>query len=113
VVVYYWATWCDQAANDYAKMKQVLTQFSAKGVVLVAVNIDDKLPDAQAFFQKHGNALPPALHLHSPGGYDSPAVAHYGLNIFPAMFLMDASGKITSRTLDVATLEEELKKVVK
>jgi TolA-binding protein/thiol-disulfide isomerase/thioredoxin len=113
VVVYYWATWCDQAANDYAKLKQVLTQFSAKGVVLVAVNIDDKLPDAQAFFQKHASALPPALHLHSPGGYDSPAVAHYGINIFPAMFLMDASGKITSRTLDVATLEEELKKIVK
>ncbi|MFO0815585.1 MAG: thioredoxin-like domain-containing protein [Gemmatales bacterium] len=113
VIVYYWATWCEQAAADYAKMKQVMTNFAPKGVVLVAVNIDDKLADAQAFFQKNGAALPPALHLHSPGGYDSPAVAHYGLNVFPAMFLMDANGKITSRTLDVATLEEELKKIVK
>ena len=29
------------------------------------------------------------------------------------MFLTDSTGKITSRTLDVATLEEELKKIVK
>ncbi|HQR07715.1 MAG TPA: thioredoxin-like domain-containing protein [Gemmatales bacterium] len=113
VVVYYWATWCNTAAADFAKMKQIMAPFTAKGVVLVAVNIDDKLADVQAFFQKNTDTLPPALHLHSPGSFESPAAIHYGLGIFPGMFLQDASGKITSRTLDVATLDEELKKIVK
>jgi hypothetical protein len=81
--------------------------------VLVAVNIDDKLTDAQSFFQKNDKTLPAALHLHSAGSFESPAAMHYGLNVFPAMFLMDKDGKITSRTLDVGTLEEELKKIVK
>lgn len=113
VVVYYWATWCNTAAADFAKMKQLLTNNASKGVVLVAINIDDKLPDAQAFFTKNAANLPPALHLHSAGSFESPAAVQYGLNVFPAMFLQDASGKITSRTLDVGTLEEELKKIVK
>lgn len=113
VVVYYWATWCTTAGAEFAKMKQVLLPYESKGVVLVAVNIDDKLADAQAFFQKNAANLPKALHLHSAGSYESPAVVYYGLNNFPAMFLQDASGKITSRTLDVATLDEELKKIVK
>lgn len=113
VVVYYWATWCNTAAADFAKIKQLIEPLQAKGVVLVAVNIDDKLPEVQAFFQKNAATLPPALHLHSPGSFESPAAIHYGLGIFPAMFLQDANGKITSRTLDVGTLDEELKKIVK
>lgn len=113
VVVYYWGTWCPGAANDFAKMKQILQPFQAKGVVLVAVDLDDKLPDAQVFFQKNNTSLPTALHLHCPGGLESPAAIQYGLNIFPAMFLQDANGKIVSRTLDVGTLEEELKKIIK
>lgn len=113
VVVYYWATWCNTVAADFAKLKQILTPLSAKGVVLVAVNIDDKLEDAQAFFQKNSANLPAAVHMHSPGSFESPAAIYYGLNVFPAMFLQDASGKITSRTLDVGTLDEELKKILK
>ncbi len=113
VVVYYWHTWSTESAADFKNMKQVLAPYQSKGVVLVAVNIDDKVADAQAFLQKNVQSLPPAFHLHSAGGYESPAVMHYGLNVFPAMFLQDSQGKITSRTLDVATLDEELKKIVK
>jgi TolA-binding protein len=113
VIVYYWATWCNTAAADFTKMKQLLTTYASKGVVLVAVNIDDKLPEVQTFFQKNAANLPAALHLHSAGSFESPAAMHYGLNVFPAMFLQDATGKISSRTLDVGTLDEELKKIVK
>jgi len=113
VVIYYWATFCNQAAEDFARMQKILQPLQAKGVVLVAVNVDDKDSTARAFLQKNSAAMPPSLHLHSPGGFDSPAAVQYGLSIFPAMFLMDSSGKIVSRTLDVATLEEELQKVMK
>ncbi|HMP16017.1 MAG TPA: TlpA disulfide reductase family protein, partial [Gemmatales bacterium] len=113
VIVYYWATWCNTAAADFARMKQVLAAYASKNVVLVAINIDDKLADVQTFFQKNASNLPAALHLHSAGSFESPAAMHYGLNVFPAMFLQDASGKITSNSLDAGTLEEELKKIVK
>lgn len=113
VVVYYWSTGCSEAAADFAKMKPLIEKYQSKGLILVAVNIDDKLAEAQAFFQKNAANLPPAIHLHSAGSYDSPAAVYYGLNNFPAMFLQDATGKITSRTLDAGTLEEELKKIIK
>jgi hypothetical protein len=112
VVVYYWGTFINPAP-DFAKMKTILQPFQAKGVVLVAVNLDDKAAMATQFLAANAATMPPSLHLHSPGGFDSPAATHYGISVFPAMFLMDASGKITSRTLDVGTLEEELKKIVK
>jgi TolA-binding protein len=111
VIIYYWATWADSSAADFAKMKQIMQGQQANGAVLVAVNLDDKLADAQAFLQKNAANMPQGFHLHCPGSFESPAAVYYGLNVFPAMFLQDANGKIVSRTLDVTTLEEELKKL--
>lgn len=111
LVIYYWATWADSAAADLAKMKQIMQGQPATGAVLVAVNLDDKLADAQAFLQKNAANMPQGFHLHCPGSFESPAAIYYGLNVFPAMFLQDANSKIVSRTLDVTTLEEELKKL--
>src|SRR5204863_99031 len=112
VVVYYWGVFTNPGP-DFAKMKKIIEDHQSKGVVLVAINVDEKAQQATDFLTQNAATIPPSLHLHSPGGFESPAVTHYGLTTFPSMFLMDASGKITSRTLDVSTLEEELKKVVK
>jgi len=110
VVVYYWASWNSQCVGDFAKLKAVMAAYSSKGVQLVCVNLDNADAEAMQFLK--ANALP-ATHLHTPGGLESAPATQYGINVLPNLFIVDVAGKVTNRTAQVATLEDELKKIVK
>jgi hypothetical protein len=93
---------------DFAKMKQLTEKH--RGLEVVAINIDDKPEEAQAFLSKYN---PPGIHLYGGDGLDSPAANHYGLIIFPNLFLVGTDGKVASRSVQVGTLDDELKKFFK
>jgi hypothetical protein len=44
---------------------------------------------------------------------DSTLAAQYGIWVLPDLFLVDKDGKVLSRTVQVGTLEDELKKRLK
>jgi thiol-disulfide isomerase/thioredoxin len=110
VVVYYWASWCQSVAADFAKLKKLAADYYGKGLEVVCVNVDDNQPDAEAVVKR---AQPPGCQLFSAGGLDSPLATQYGLIVFPNVFLVGRDGKVLSRTVEVNGLEEELKKVMK
>lgn len=105
VVVYYWASWNGQCVGDFAKLKQILE--ANKDLVLVTVNLDTTAEEAKAFL---GRSPVAGTHLYQPGGLDSPLATQYGVMGLPSLFLVGKDGKVISRTVQVATLEEELKK---
>lgn len=110
VVVYYWASWNTQCVADFAKLKQVMTSYAPKGVELVCVNLDNSAPEAVKFLQT--NAIG-GTHLHQKGGLESPPAIHYGVMVLPNLFVVDGKGKVANRNAQVATLEDDLKKLVK
>jgi len=110
VLVYYWASWNSQCIGDFAKIKSVLAAQSGKAIDLVCVNLDNDQEAAIKFLQ----ATPvPGNHLYQPGGLDSPPATHYGVMVLPNMFLVGADGKVVNRNAQVATLDEDLKKLMK
>jgi thiol-disulfide isomerase/thioredoxin len=111
VVVYYWASWNGQCAGDFAKLKNLLGTYGPKGLEVVTVNLDNSPGEAASFLAK--NALA-ATHLYQqPGGLDSPLATSYGVMVLPNLFLVNAEGNVASHTVQIANLEEELKKLVK
>jgi hypothetical protein len=78
-------------------------------VQLVTVNVDNAAGDAVKFV--NANQVP-ATHLHQQGGLDSPLAAGYGVLLLPQTFLVGKDGKVLNRNARVATLEDELKKLV-
>jgi thiol-disulfide isomerase/thioredoxin len=110
VVVYYWASWNTQCVADFAKLKQLFAIYGPKNVELVCVNFDNNAGDAIKFLQTTPVA---GTHLYEAGGQDSPPAVNYGIMVLPHMFVLDTDGKVVSRSAQVATLEEELKKLVK
>jgi len=108
VVVYYWASWNGQSASDFTKLKSVMNSYGPKGVELVAVNLDNAKGDAMNFVAQ--NSVP-GTHLHQAGGLDSPLATQYGIFVLPNMLLVGKDGKVVSRSVQLATLEDELKKV--
>jgi len=109
VIVYYWASWNTQAGADFAKLRTLLNTYASKGVELVCVNLDNAPGDAQAYLSRNPT---PGIHLHQPGGLDSPLATQYGVMVLPNLFLVGRDGKVVSRTVQVATLEDEVRKLV-
>ncbi|MCE9531063.1 MAG: TlpA family protein disulfide reductase [Planctomycetes bacterium] len=108
-LVYYWASWNTQCVGDFAKIKSVIAGHGAK-VELVCVNLDNDQEAAIKFLQ---NTPVPGAHLFQPGGLDSPPAVQYGIMVLPNMFIVGADGKVVSRNAQVATLEDDLKKLLK
>lgn len=109
VLVYYWSSNTSQCAADFAKLKSVLAERKGK-VELVTVNLDYAEADAAKFLQQ--NPLG-GTHLFSAGGGESPLALQYGVMVLPNLFVVGADGKVVSRGAQVATIDEELKKLVK
>ena len=109
VVVYYWASWNELAANDFNKIKNAMKDFAGKAE-LIGVNLDTKAEDAAGFIKT--NAVP-GTHLFQPGGLESPLAVQFGITSLPVMFLVGPDGKVVSRHVQASTLDDELKKVFK
>ena len=109
-IVYYWASWNSQCVSDFAKIKEVVNKYGSKGVELVCVNLDNSEGEAIKFLQ----ATPvPGIHLYQQGGLDSAPAVNYGIMVLPNMFIVGSDGKVVSRSAQVATVEDELKKLLK
>jgi hypothetical protein len=107
VVVYFWASWNQSAIGDFNKIKVILATQKA-GVELVCVNLDNAPADGAKFLQTNPVA---GTHLHSAGGLESPLAIKYGITVLPNMFLVGPDGKVVSRSVQVNTLDDELKKI--
>lgn len=109
VVVYYWASWNNQCESDLNKIRdQIVKGYASKGVELVTVNLDDNVAGAQQALQK---TQVPGIHLHQPGGLDSPLAVKYGVMVLPNIFLVGKDGKVVNRTVQMSSLEDEVKKL--
>ncbi len=110
VIVYYWASWNGQCAADFAKLKIMLAAYANKGLELVCVNLDNSEGEAIKYLQ----ATPvPGTHLYQQGGLDSPLAISYGIMVLPNLFLVSPDGKVIVRNGQVATIEDDLKKLLK
>jgi hypothetical protein len=107
VVVYYWASWNQQSVGDFARLKLLLSSYGGKGLDLVCINLDNGPPEAGAAADR------PGVQLFGPGGLDSPLATQYGIMVLPNMFLVGKDGKVVSRTVQLANLEDEIKKLLK
>src|SRR5262249_61187362 len=96
--------------GDFAKLKLILDTYAKEGLELVCVSLDANKDDALTFLKR---ASVPGTQLFKDGGMDGPMAAQYGIWVLPNLFLLDKEGKVVSRTVQVATLEDELKKQLK
>jgi thiol-disulfide isomerase/thioredoxin len=111
VVVYYWATSCEQCVGDFARLNKIIDTNPGK-VELVCVNLDDTDAQAIAYLKTtvvkgtHLFQAPPA----NTGGMSSALAMQYGINGLPTAFLIGRDGRVVSRSMQMSDLENELKK---
>lgn len=106
VVVYYWASWNGQAASDFGKLKTLVTA-NAKDVELLAINLDATAEEAKDFLTKNPA---PGVQLYQQGGLESKLASQYGVMVLPSVFVVGKDGKCISKSSQVNSLEDEIKK---
>ena len=111
VVVYYWATSCEQCVGDFARLNKIIDTHPGK-VELVCVNLDDTEAQAVAYLKTtvvKGTHLFQAPPMNT-GGMNSALALQYGINGLPTAFLIGRDGRVVTRSMQMSDLETELKK---
>ncbi len=110
VVVYYWASWSQSLPDDAKKLASLVKDYEKKGLAVVTVSLDHDAKQAADAVKSSGL---PGTHLFAEGGLDrSPLAATYGVLAPPHVFVAGKDGKVVNRNAGVATLEDDLKKLL-
>ena len=89
-VVYldFWASWCTPCLRSFPWMNDLADSYKAKGLVVIAVNVDHQRDLAQAFLRQH----PADFHVaYDP---DGSLAEHYNVEAMPTSFLIGRDGKV-------------------
>ncbi len=111
VVVYFWASYCNQCVGDFARLNKLYDTHPGK-LELISINLDDSAEQAAAYLK---STPVRGIQLVQPGakgasGMSSPLAVHYGINGLPTVFLIGRDGRVVNRAMQVSDLENEMKK---
>jgi thiol-disulfide isomerase/thioredoxin len=83
-----WASWCGPCKRSFPWMNEMLRKYGAKGLAVIAVNVDKKREDALRFLQSTPASV---TVVYDPDGKVPQAWQVKGM---PSSYLVDARGRI-------------------
>lgn len=88
VLVDFWASWCVPCRTSFPALDALYKQYRDRGLVVIAVNVDERPSDAQAFLAARPHAMPIALD------HKGEAAKAFDVQGMPTSFLIDRDGQI-------------------
>ncbi|HJV71028.1 TlpA disulfide reductase family protein [Ideonella sp.] len=103
----FWASWCGPCRQSFPWMNRMQARYGAKGLRIVAVNLDSQPADAQRFLAQ----LPAQFSLAFDAGAES--ARRFGIKAMPSSVLLGADGKVVAthagfREEDASPLEARI-----
>ncbi len=113
VMIDWWATWCGPCVAELPHVKEIYKKYKDQGFEIIGISLDnpeDKggLKALKDFVAKNDMPWP---HYYQGNGWDSTFSSGWGIMSIPNVFLVDKDGIL--REIEVANLEESLKKLLK
>lgn len=90
VLVDFFASWCEPCKASFPIMQALHKDYAAKGLVILAVNVDEKASDMADFLKKH----PADFAIVRDAQHK--LVSEIKIKSMPSSFLLDAQGKIVA-----------------
>ena len=84
----FWASWCEPCKQSFPVMEELHKRYSVQGLVIIAINVDEKRPDMEAFLKKNTATF---TVMRDPTKSSS---RRPGIATIPSSFLIDRDGKV-------------------
>lgn len=101
VYIDFWASWCAPCRQSFPWMNELHQRYSDRGLVVVAVNLDESRADANRFLRQIPARFP--IVFHPEGNLPE----KYGVQAMPTSYLVDREGRIVHRELGFELGETE------
>ena len=88
VLVDFWASWCEPCKQSFPVMQELHTRYADRGLVIIAVNVDENRPDMEAFLKKNAATFVVLRDAKQK------LVEKTGIATMPSSFLLDREGKV-------------------
>jgi thiol-disulfide isomerase/thioredoxin len=88
VLVDFWASWCVPCRISVPALENLYREFHARGLEVLAINVDERRKDADAFLAGRQYTMP---IIYDPAGNSPRDAGVYGM---PTSFLVGRDGKI-------------------
>ena len=88
VIVDFFASWCGPCKDSFPVMQELHEKYAAKGLVIVAVNLDKKAEDMKEFLARFSVTFP----VVRDGA--NALVKHVKIATMPSSFILDRTGKV-------------------
>lgn len=111
VLVDFWASWCSPCLSSFPWMDELQKRHGQKGLVVVAVNLDQDRALAEAFLKKTA----PQFRIEFDA--EGTLAKQFGVQAMPTSFLIDRSGKVRIthrgfRTAQRAEREQQIRQLL-
>lgn len=83
----FWASWCGPCRISLPAMDKIYRDLSARGLTVIAVNLDEEVEDAKAFLRDH----PVSYHVVRD---DGSLPKRFEIKGMPTAYLIDRSGRV-------------------
>lgn len=105
VVHLFWATWCPVCRSELPFYRKLHDTYNARGLVVVAVSLDEDRREVSEFWRQHGYTFPVAMRSDD-------IRRHFGrITGTPTLYLVDRNGKVHFKHLGAlpqGQLEEQI-----
>jgi len=91
VVINFWASWCVPCREEAVALEATWQRYRDRGVVVLGVNVQDLVPEAERFLQATKTTYPVVRDR------DNSIYRAYGLTGVPETFFVDRAGQIVRK----------------
>ena len=90
VIVDFWASWCGPCKDSFPVMEDLQAKYGKRGLVILAVNLDEDRPTMEDFLKKHPVSFTVVRDASKK------LVAKASIKSMPTSFMVSPDGKVTS-----------------
>lgn len=95
VFLNFWATWCPPCRAEMPAMEKLQEEFKSKGLVVLAVSVNESRKEVVKFLKERKISLPVALDS------DGTVSEDYGVRALPTTFLIGRDGEVLAMGLGI------------